>query len=130
MSAKILIVDDDIDFRDSTTAALEAQGFDVRSVANGKEARAALKTEKPDLVILDVMMSWALEGLRLSLELKRDAAFRDIPQVMVTSIQDSEYAPAFPADQPLRVDELLRKPVEMARLVSVVRKALSVREEV
>lgn len=127
MSERILIVDDDVDFRESMAAALEGEGFEVQSAANGKEARLALADTRPDLIILDVMMSWALEGLRLSLELKRSSETRFIPIMMVSSIGGSEYSSAFPTDQPLHVDEFISKPVEPAHLVKRVRKLLAER---
>lgn len=127
MSASILIIDDDFDFCTATGAALEAAGFRVRTAANAKEGRAAIAAERPDLIILDVMMSWALEGLRLSLELKRSSVTRFIPIVMVSSITSSEYAAAFPADQPLHVDEFISKPVQSDHLVRRVQKLLAAR---
>jgi DNA-binding response OmpR family regulator len=127
MSGRILIIDDDVDFRDSVAVALEAHGFTVQTAANGKEGREAMAAGRPDLIVLDVMMSWALEGLRMSLELKRTAETRFIPIVMVSSIGASEYSSAFPADQPLHVDEFISKPVEPEHLVRRVKKLLAER---
>ena len=127
MMSKILVVDDDIDFQESTRAALEAEGFEVVAASDSKQGLEVAKAEQPDLIILDVMMSWVLDGLRMSLELQQDPKLSRIPVIMVSSIANTEYAGAFPTDQPLHVDVFLSKPVRSAELVQQVKKVLASR---
>ncbi len=125
MSGKILLVDDDIDFVESTRAALEAEGYQVVAASDSTQGMAAVRAAKPDLVILDVMMSWVLDGLRMSAELQADPELQRIPVIMVSSIANTEYAAAFPTDQALHVDDFLSKPVRAADLVTRIKRVLA-----
>ena len=127
MVEKVLIVDDDMDYLETMQVALEGAGFAVATACNGKDGLAKARQFRPDAIVLDVMMSWALDGLHLSLELKNDPVLCDTPILMVSSIGTSEYAAAFPSDQPLHVEEFLTKPVSSAHLVKMVHKAIGKR---
>jgi DNA-binding response OmpR family regulator len=81
---KIVIVDDDRDFRDVLSDQLTHAGYDVLVVPNGLRLMAALKIDKPDLLLLDVMMSW-INGLELCRALKRNVDYRDIPVVFISA---------------------------------------------
>ena len=70
--SKVLIVDDDPDFVTICRTVLVAEGYEVLEAANGQEALEVLRQDKPDLVLLDVMMSTTLEGVDVS----REAAAR------------------------------------------------------
>jgi len=82
---EILLVDDDRDIRDSLRIILEKAGYGIRAAANGKEALAELKKSKPDLMILDVMMSTDTEGFDLAYELKNKPEFENLPIIILTS---------------------------------------------
>ena len=122
---EILVVDDDIDFVESTRAALESEGYQVVAASDSQQGMAVVRQEKPDLVVLDVMMSWVLDGLRMSAELNADPEFKRIPVIMVSSIASTEYAASFPTDQPLHVDEFISKPVRSADLLARVKTLLA-----
>ena len=70
--ARILVVDDDPDFVKVTTKVLEKAGHEVVSAANGAKALKAMREETPDLVLLDIMMSYILDGLDVSREMAED----------------------------------------------------------
>jgi len=122
--AKVLVADDDPDFVEITRMILELHGFQVSSAMSGQDALAQMRQEKPDLVVLDVMMSYVLDGLEVTREMLADAELRDIPVVMVSSIADSPYADMFPTDQPVSVSAWISKPVQPDTLVSTVRRCL------
>ena len=82
---EILLVDDDPDLRESLQIILENHGYRVRTAVNGAEALDALKTGRPDLLILDVMMTTETEGFDLAYELKKTAGFEDLPIILLTS---------------------------------------------
>ena len=82
---EILLVDDDQDFRDSLQIILEKNGFSVRAAANGHEALEALKAKRPDLMILDIMMTTDTEGFDLAYELKNKPEVKDLPIILLTS---------------------------------------------
>jgi len=122
---KILVIDDDPIFVKSTKAVLESRGYQVDSASNGEEALAKMDQEKPDLVLLDVMMNWVLEGVTISQEMMSQRELQPIPIIMVTSIRDSEYRGLFPQDQYLHINSWLDKPCSPETLVSEVEKTLA-----
>jgi len=82
---EILLVDDDPDIRDSIGIVLQKNGFNVRTAKNGREALIELKTKKPDLMVLDIMMSTDTEGFDLAYELKNTPEFNNMPIILLTS---------------------------------------------
>lgn len=83
---KILIVDDDIDVINVLTTILENEGYEVLSAFDKKEGLKLAHNEKPDMAILDVMMTTHYEGFELAKELSEDEALKKIPVLMQTSI--------------------------------------------
>ncbi|MBC7262365.1 MAG: response regulator [Chloroflexi bacterium] len=111
MSKKILVVDDDPDFVEAMRLTLEPNGYQVISAASGDEGLAKVKSEQPDLVILDVIMSSVLDGLQMSQRMQENPAHKRIPILMVTSIANTDYAALFPTDEYINIDGFLSKPV-------------------
>ena len=66
---RILIVDDDPDFVEVTKRILGAAGYETETAANGAQALTAMRRQKPDLLLLDIMMSTVLDGLSVSEEM-------------------------------------------------------------
>jgi CheY-like chemotaxis protein len=87
---EILLVDDDPDFRDSLQIILENHGYKVQTATNGTEALEALKIKRPDLLILDIMMTTDTEGFDLAYELKKRPESKDLPIILLTSFERSE----------------------------------------
>lgn len=125
--ARILIVDDDPDFVEITRMILEPNGYQVSSASNGQQALARMRQHRPDLVLLDVMMSHVLDGLDVSRQMQKDAELSDIPIIMVSSIADSPHAKVFPTDEYLPIDGWISKPLQSDTLLEKVRRCLSVR---
>jgi two-component system alkaline phosphatase synthesis response regulator PhoP len=82
---EILVVDDDPDIRDALKLILEKNGYIVRMCKNGQEALTELKRRRPDVMLLDIMMSTDTEGFDLAYELKNTPAFENLPIVLLTS---------------------------------------------
>jgi CheY-like chemotaxis protein len=122
---RILIIDDDPIYVKSTKAVLESHGYQVVSAQNGDEGLAQMTQDMPDLVLLDVMMDWVLEGVTVSQEMMSRRELRRVPIIMVTSIRDSEYLGLFPQDQYLHIDSWLDKPCAPDKLVSEVETTLA-----
>lgn len=126
--AKIVIADDDEDLRDSLQAILENQQYTVITAADKTEGMEKIKTEKPDLAILDVMMATWQDGFEMSRELKKDPEFKDMPILMLTGVKeksgiDFKSTAGDPTWCP--VDAFLDKPVEPDVLLAEVAKLLS-----
>ena len=120
----ILIVDDDPDFTEITRTVLTKEGFDVITAANGDQGLTKARSEHPDLIILDVMMSSVLDGVAASEALREDEELREIPLVMVSSIAQSEHADQFPTDEYMHVDAWLSKPVQPKELLGAIEKLI------
>ncbi|MHC4571391.1 MAG: response regulator [Planctomycetota bacterium] len=126
--AKILIADDDQDIRESLQSILENRQYTVITAADKTEGMEKVKAEKPDLVILDVMMSTWQDGFEMSRELKTDPQFKNIPILMLTGVKektgiDFKATAGDPTWCP--VDGFLDKPVEPEILLAEVEKLLS-----
>lgn len=121
---KILVVDDDPDFVEATRIVLEEAGHTVVSAANGDESLQVVRAEKPDLIILDVIMSSILDGLNVSQQLQEDAEHKDIPILMVTSIANTDYAELFPTDEYVHISAFMTKPVTPGQLLAQVNRLL------
>lgn len=86
---KVVIVDDDRETREMLTLALELEGFDVEQAANGLRLISSLHVDRPDLILLDVMMSW-IDGFELCRSIKQNDEFRDIPVIFVSARKTGE----------------------------------------
>ena len=126
---KILVIDDDPIFVKTTKAILESHGYQVDSAQDGDEGLAKMREDIPDLVLLDVMMGWVLEGVSVSREMMDEKELRGIPIIMVTSIRDSEYRGVFPQDEYLHINSWLDKPCAPSKLVSEIETTLSRHEK-
>jgi len=122
--AKVLVVDDDPDFVRITSKILRSAGYEVTSAANGAKALQAMRKERPDLVLLDIMMSYVLDGLDVSREMAQDPELAGIPVIMVTSLTAIKDTEMVPGDEFVPVDEWLTKPVSPKTLLERVAQAL------
>jgi CheY-like chemotaxis protein len=123
--AKVLVVDDDPDFVKVTKKVLEKAGHNVVSAASGGKALEAMRQSPPDVVLLDIMMSYILDGLDVSREMAEDPALKHIPVIMVTSLTGVQGAQMFPTDEYIPVDQWLAKPVEPDTLLRRVNEVLA-----
>ena len=78
---KVLLVDDDVEFCEATKLLLDSKGYDVVLAYDGKEGLEKVRAEKPDLVILDVMMP-EMNGYDVCVVLKADAELKKIPVIL------------------------------------------------
>lgn len=120
--AKILIVDDDPDFTHVSRTILGSEGYEVFTAYNGSEALEIARREKPDLMLLDVMMSTTLEGVDVCREVRSDPDLKDLPIIMISSIATTEYASDFPDDELIPIDTWISKPIQPAVLLKAVRR--------
>lgn len=120
MAPTILVVDDDPDFVEITRTILLDEGYEVITAASGDEALRKVRSDKPDLILLDIMMDTILDGVNVSQELRDDPQLRQIPLVMISSITSTEHAEMFPTDEYLHVDGWLSKPIQPQDLLKIV----------
>jgi len=84
MPKKILAVDDEKHIVRLVQVNLERQGYEVITAYDGKEALQKVEEERPDLVVLDVMMPY-MDGFEVLQNLRRNPSTRDIPVIMLTA---------------------------------------------
>ncbi|HUV37848.1 MAG TPA: response regulator [Patescibacteria group bacterium] len=126
-NAKILITDDDQDIRDSLQAILEAQNYTVVTAADKIEGMEKIKAEKPDLMILDVMMTTWQDGFEMARELKQDPEYKDIPILMLTGVKEKtgiDFKSTAGDETWNPVDGFLEKPVQPDVLLSEIARLL------
>lgn len=117
---KVIIVDDDRDTREMLTLALSLEGYDVSEAANGLRLISSLHVDRPDLVILDVMMSW-IDGFELCRSIKKNDMFKDIPVLFLSARKSGD-------DQRKGLEagacEYFTKPVQVDKLIARVRELI------
>jgi DNA-binding response OmpR family regulator len=127
--AKVLIIDDDRDYHAAMTPLLKNAGYEVCSAYTKEGGLAALKEQKPDLVILDIMMTMSTDGFHFLYEVRAEAGDKAPPILAVSCIEtetgyhfspeeDEEYFPA---------DDFLRKPVDPDELIEHIENLLAAR---
>lgn len=129
---KILIVDDDADIVETMRIVLESKSYKVTSASNGKECVKRLKEEKPDLIILDVMMARKDEGFDVCREIKKDPQYKDIPILMLTALKEKtgfDFKKEAGDQDWLPVEEYIDKPIQPAQLLECVGKLLEEKDE-
>ncbi len=120
MATKVLVIDDEDDFRLIIRDVLQAAGLEIRTAADGQEGLAAVPEFKPDIILVDWMMP-RMDGETFCRALRSDPALREIPVIMLTVKQT--------ADEELEalhfgVDDFIVKPFKSDELLARVRAAL------
>lgn len=121
---RILLIDDDADFSLAHRLVLESAGYIVDEAADGEEGLAKMQANKPDLILMDVMMTSPLEGYYTTQQISDDPGLSRIPILMVSAIASTQYAQAFPTDQYLDIREFISKPIEPKKLLAKVKRYL------
>ncbi len=130
MAKKVLIVDDDVDVRTFVSSVVEDIGYKPELAKDGEEGIGKVKKEKPDLVILDILMPKE-SGIKMYRALKTDSQFSDIPVIVHSGIAKRTFLRSQKAldefgDQPVPEPEAyLEKPIEPEDLGATIKKFLS-----
>jgi two-component system alkaline phosphatase synthesis response regulator PhoP len=129
--AKILIIDDDPDIVLALRLCLEDAGHEIIEASYGNEGLEKVKSEKPDLIVLDVMMGTATEGFQVALSLRSSdpkseyAPYSQIPILMLTAIHTTTPLRFGPDEEYLPVDDFIDKPIDPGLLVQKVKDLLT-----
>ena len=128
--AKILVVDDDPDIREAISAVLEAQSHQVIAAGDGEEGLNKLKAEKPDLLILDLLMP-KMDGFAVLKELQdpRLSKYGNLPIMILTSVREDASRRRYELETGLELhfDDYVEKPIEPHTLITRVEKLLEKR---
>ena len=119
--AKILLVDDDIDFVETTKTVLESKPYEVIVAYEGDEGLRKAREEKPDLILLDVIMP-VKDGFTAAEQLKKDPELRGIPTLMLTSFAARRGETSIPVSRgfTLDVEDYIDKPIAPQNLLAKV----------
>ena len=127
MSAKILVVDDDPEIREAITLILEANGYKVVTAQDGIDGLNKLKEDKPDLMILDLLMP-RLDGFGVCKELKdpRWAKYGNIPIIILSSVREDASKRRYELETGVQLDvaDYVEKPIEHTVLLERIGKVL------
>jgi CheY-like chemotaxis protein len=123
--ARILLVDDDADFVESTKTVLESKPYEVIVAVNGDEGLRKAREEKPDLILLDIIMP-VEDGFMAAEQLKKDPKLAKIPVLMLTSYAAKGPGTSIPRGQgyELEAEDYIDKPISPKDLLAVVGKHL------
>ena len=123
--ARILLVDDDADFVESTKTVLESKPYEVIVAVNGDEGLRKAREEKPDLILLDIIMP-VEDGFMAAEQLKKDPKLAKIPVLMLTSYSTKGAGTSIPRGRgyELEAEDYIDKPVSPKDLLAVVEKHL------
>jgi two-component system alkaline phosphatase synthesis response regulator PhoP len=123
--ARILLVDDDADFVESTKTVLESKPYEVIVAVNGDEGLHKAREEKPDLILLDIIMP-VQDGFTAAEHLKKDPKLAEIPVLMLTSYATRGSGTGIPRSRgyELEAEDYIEKPVSPTDLLAIVGKHL------
>ena len=118
---KVLLIDDDPDFVEAVRVIIASGGYDVRVAYDGAEGLEAVAAEKPDLIVLDVMMP-VMNGHEACAKLKADPATTKIPIILLTAVADRVTTSTYTHRDMLEseAEDYMPKPVEPAELLKLV----------
>ena len=112
---RVLVVDDEVDIRETIADVLSSEGYDVDTAHNGAEALRRMDAHAPDIVVVDLMMP-VMNGWDFHERVRRDPTFASTPVVAVSAMLDNEASRRFNA--------YLRKPFDLDALLGVLHRCL------
>jgi CheY-like chemotaxis protein len=129
--ATILVIDDDPDMILAARLCMESAGHTVIEAADGSEGLEKIKEQRPDLIILDVMMDTTTEGFQFAIKLRSPdptspyAQYANIPIIMLTAIHSTTSLRFGPDEDYLPVDAFVEKPFDPDQLIDQVNELLN-----
>ena len=118
--SRILLVDDEPDILETVSFMLQSRNYQVSTASGGQESLEKVKSEQPDLILLDIMMP-DIDGYEVCMKLKSDENTRDIPVIMLTAKGESE---AVLKSHSIGADDYVVKPFSLPTLLSKLKKFL------
>ena len=119
---KILLIDDDPDFVEAVKVIVENGGYDVKVAYDGEEGLEAVAAEKPDLIVLDVMMP-VMNGHEACAKLKANPETAKIPVILLTAVADRVTTSTYTHRDMLEseAEDYMPKPVEPKELLNLIK---------
>jgi len=123
--AKIMVVEDNMDEAKLIKMTLEPEGYEVVTAMNGKEAKEKIIQEKPDFIVLDIMMP-EMDGFAFCSWVRSNQEFKQVPIVLLTGVGQHIYDTRYPLKGVMEADadEYLEKPVKPEDLLNTISRLL------
>ncbi len=122
---RVVIIDDDPDFREFVRIVLETHGYQVLEAENASDGLALMRAVAPDLVLLDAMMSYELAGVGAIRAVRTDPVLAHVPLILISAVLSEDEDRFLPADERNMVDRFLSKPISPDELLAEVSSILS-----
>jgi two-component system alkaline phosphatase synthesis response regulator PhoP len=118
----VLVVDDDPDLVEAVSLKLESEDFRVSKAYDGVQAWQKIKEERPDLIILDVMMP-KKNGYQVCDEIKKDPEYKDITVVLLTAVGDAVTSTSYTHwdGKTALAEEFIPKPIDLDNLMDIIK---------
>lgn len=118
----VLVVDDDPDLVEAVSIELEKKNFRVAKAYDGEEAWEKIKEDRPDLIILDVMMP-RKNGYTVCDEIKKDPKYQDIVVILLTAVGSAVTSSRYTHwdGKKALADDFIPKPIDLDRLMEIVK---------
>jgi len=126
---KVLVVDDDVDIRKVVSKLVEKSGYEAIEAKNGVEGMGRVREDKPDLIILDMLMPKE-SGVRMYHELKTEESLKDIPVIVLSAIPKKSFLRSqkvldeFAGQSVPEPEAYIEKPEEPEELIALMKKIL------
>ena len=126
---KVLIVDDDVDVTKFVSRLVERSGYEAIVAKNGVEGMGKVREDKPDLIILDILMPKE-SGIRMYRELKTDEPLKDIPVIVLSAIAPKSFFRSqkvldeFSGQSVPEPEAYIEKPEEPEELIELMKRLL------
>jgi len=123
--AKIMVVEDNLDEAKLVKMILEGEGYEAVCAFNGKEALEKVATEKPDLIVLDVMMP-EMDGFAFCEKLRSTPENENMPVILLTGVAQHIHETKYPLGGVMRAEaeEYLEKPIKPEELLATISRFL------
>ena len=121
MAKKILIIEDDEFLRNLMVRRLGKEGFETAEASNGKTGLEKSKTEKPDLILLDLILP-GIDGYEVLVEIKKNPATASIPVIIITNLDQKENNKE---TRDLAVDYLIKAQLDPIEITERIKKVLN-----
>ena len=119
---KIVVIDDNTDFLFTMETFLQRYGFEVQTAEDGQKGIDLIKKERPDVILLDIMMETLFSGFEVCKQVRADEELRYIPIIGISAMGDEldiNYS-QWPDYEYFRPDTFMEKPVDKQRLLQLI----------
>lgn len=120
---KVLVVDDDADLAKMLKVSIEAEGYEFMGAMEGKEMLEVLKTKKPDVILLDIMLP-NMDGYSVLREMRKHEKYANIPVIILSAKEKKKMGDLFALE---KVAFFVEKPFDTKELMEKIKESLEKR---